>query len=465
MPPQIPQTEVMLGWIREVFSRGIRRPGYEADRWAEGFIRERFVEFGLRDVRFEPVESPYWCDASVGLAITGANETPIPCSAVPFTRPGSIAAPLGVYDPADPGSVAGKIAIFEVKFTALPIEFPVMARVAGGATVSEDPDDPASSGWVFDPDQTFRGAGHRVPFPLEIMNSTQPAIDAGALGFIGILRNYSGGTDYYVPYDGEMRPIPGVYVDESTGDQLIELARRSGATARISLEAETGSVTCNNVVGELTGADDEMVVVGTHHDGPWSSAVEDASGISLLLAQAQFWSQVEVADRPHRILFTANASHMAGGRGTQTFIETHRPEIDQIVLEIHLEHAARETELRNGTEVVTEMSAPRWWFTSEIPELERTVWKAIRDEGLDRSLILTPTAIGPRPTTDGGFFHEVGVPIVNYLTAPWYLFDREDILEKIHEPTLEALTRATVSIINSTKGVSAKGMRMSTRQP
>jgi hypothetical protein len=36
---------------------------------------------------------------------------------------------------------------------------------------------------------------------------------------------------------------------------------------------------------------------------------------------------------------------------------------------------------------------PRWWFTSEIPELERAVWDAITSEGLARSLVLTPEAL------------------------------------------------------------------------
>ena len=45
----------------------------------------------------------------------------------------------------------------------------------------------------------------------------------------------------------------------------------------------------------------------------------------------------------------------------------------------------------------------------------------------------TPTAFGPRPTTDGSEFYVAGVPIVNYLTAPFYLFDSCDTMDKIHQ--------------------------------
>ena len=49
--------------------------------------------------------------------------------------------------------------------------------------------------------------------------------------------------------------------------------------------------------GELPGADDEAVMIASHHDGPWSSAVEDSSGIALVLAQATYWAAQPVEDR------------------------------------------------------------------------------------------------------------------------------------------------------------------------
>src|SRR5208283_42850 len=49
---------------------------------------------------------------------------------------------------------------------------------------------------------------------------------------------------------------------------------------------------------------------------------------------------------------------------------------------------------------------------------------------------------GPSPTTDGGPFHLAGVPLVNFLTAPFYLFDAIDTLDKIHRPSLVPVTPA-----------------------
>ena len=122
-------------------------------------------------------------------------------------------------------------------------------------------------------------------------------------------------------------------------------------------------------------------------------------------------------------------------------------------------HAAIEFTERDGVVTSTHQPEARWWFTTRQPELEAAVRGAIEAEGLERSLILPPDVFGPHPTTDGGFFHLAGVPLVNYLTAPFYLFDAMDTLDKIHRPSLVPITRAAIRIIESTAGTSAAAMR------
>jgi hypothetical protein len=214
-------------------------------------------------------------------------------------------------------------------------------------------------------------------------------------------------------------------------------------------------VTSHNVVGELPGADDEVVMIGSHHDGPWNSAVEDGSGIALVLAQAAHWAAVPAAERPHRLVFLLQGGHMAGGAGLHAYIAAHRAELASVVLEMHLEHAALEV----GDDGPTGRPVPRWWFTSRNPDLEASVLAALRAEGLDRSMLLAPDALGPQPTTDGGYYHTEGVPIVNFLAAPFYLFDAMDTLDKIDEDNLVPLTRAAARIVAGTAGVSAAAMR------
>ena len=73
--------------------------------------------------------------------------------------------------------------------------------------------------------------------------------------------------------------------------------------------------------------------------------------------------------------------------------------------------------------------------------------------------ILAPDAIGPQPPTDGGFYHQEGVPIVNFLAAPFYLFDEMDTLDKVDRASLVPLTRAAIRLVDFTRGRSAAAMR------
>lgn len=446
-------TESMFGCIETIFSQGVRRPGYAADRWAETFSLERFRACGLERVRLEPVTLPYWQPRSYALHVYGpSGETELPCFPLPHSAP--LAArdfELAVYDAASPASVRGKCALDDVALLRLP-----PAALASGALT-----DGVAGSRVFDPRGTFDGALQVLPFGAPIQHVMEPAIEAGAAAYIGCLSGYPGDScEYYVPYDAVPRPIPGVWIRGSDGARLRELLSRGAVRVRLHVDAVREKITSYNVVGELPGADDEIVVIGSHHDGPWSSAVEDASGMALVFAQAEYWSRLPLRERPHRLVFLLNGGHMAGGAGCRAFLEAHAAEVERIVLEIHLEHAAAEFTERGGALVPTGEPETRWLFTTRSARLEAAVAAALAAEGLDRALILPPDALGPHPTTDGGFFHLHGVPLVNYLTAPFYLFDAMDTLDKIHQPSLVPLTRATIRLIESTAGVSAAAMRV-----
>jgi hypothetical protein len=442
----VPSERVIFQWIEDVVARGIRRPGHPADRWAEQWTAERFEALGLERVRREPVTLPSWDAKAATLEVStdGVRWERIECFALPHSLPvARVDAPLAPFDATAPDGVRGAAALCDVPLMRVP-----HAAMVGLAT------------WAHDPGDTFAGAAHVLPFGREFMTVMDPATAAGAAAFIGVLTGYPGDSkDYYVPYDAVARPLPGVWICGSDGARLRGLLARGAVRVRLDVESVRETITSFNVVAELPGADDETIVIGSHHDAPWASAVEDGSGIALVLAQAAYWARIPAAERPHRLVFLLNAGHMAGGAGTRAFIEAHRAELARVVLEIHLEHAANEVVEQDGRLVATGHPEARWWFTTRIPRLEAAVRAAIEAEALGRSLVLKPDTFGPHPTTDGGFFHLEGVPLVNYLTAPFYLFDAMDTLDKIHRPSLVPVTRATIRLVESTAGVSAAALR------
>ncbi|HET9475896.1 MAG TPA: M28 family peptidase, partial [Dehalococcoidia bacterium] len=359
----IPTEQQIYGWIQEVFDHGVRRPGYAADRWAEAHCLERFRALGLEKVRHEPVELPSWEPRSASLRVTAGGEVlDIDCMALPHSTPlADVEAPLVAFDATAPERVKGAVAMYEAPLMRMPHK--ILAGLAS---------------WVHDPGETFAETAQVLPFAREIMGVMEPAMAAGAAGFIGVLKDYPGDSkDYYVPYDAVARPLPGVWVRGSDGARLAQALASGPVTARLTVDSVCESITTFNVVGELPGADDETVIIGSHHDGPWSSAVEDGSGIALVLAQAEYWSRVPQQERPHQLVFLLNSGHMAGGAGCRAFVEAHRGELQRTVLEVHLEHAANEFAEVDGELRPTGHPEARWWFTTRILRLEASVKAAI----------------------------------------------------------------------------------------
>lgn len=445
----------MMGWIGDITAQGIRRPGYAADDWTERWVAERFRELGLEDVTLDPVDvkrfEPLSCALEVWHPDTPADRTSIPCFQAPFTAAATVEADLAFATFAAGEDLTGRIAVNRDPLLVLPQKvFTAFAT------------------WYHDPTGEVPTHVQTLPFGARLNGAVDPALEEGAAGYVGILTMPWETDAYYVPYDAEERPIPAVWLSPGNGARLERFVGGRPARARLATESTLAAAVSHNVTGVLRGASDEWVIVGSHHDGPWASAVEDASGIALVLAQARYWSRVPASERPFNLLFLLNGGHMSGGAGLHHFVDTHRDFLaNDVVVEIHLEHAAREARGVDGALVPTDAPEWRWWFTSFIPPLEELVADTICREQLERSLIMPPEGFPPgseHPPTDAAFFHPLA-PIVSFLTAPVYLFDAADTIDKVHEPSLVPLTRAAVRIIEGLRGQTAAGLRAQSYVP
>lgn len=446
----LPSTDLMMGWIRDIVAQGIRRPGYPADDWTVQWAVDRFTDLGLQDIRLDPIDVLRWeprrCALAIWPAGRPAERREIPCFPVPYSTPtpGLTAALAPLVDGA---SLSGRIAVVDNTFLRLP-------QKGGALAFSTD---------SYDPQGDFDTLVQILPFSARFQNVMEPAIAAGAAGFIGIIDGLPWETDqYFVPYDAHQRPIPGVWLSQANGAQVKALLAGGAVEAEMVVDADARDAVSHNVIGTLPGASSEWVIIGSHHDGPWGSAVEDASGTALVLGQALYWSQVPAAERPHNLLFLLNGGHMSGGAGLIAFVARNPDLLARTVLELHLEHVAREGRGENGRLVPTDRPEVRWWFTSRIPALQAAVKQGLVGEHLDRSIVMAPDGFPPgsaAPPTDGAFFHPAGVPIVNLLAAPMYLFDAADTVEMIHEDSLVPVSRFAARLVAWTGGQTAAGMR------
>ena len=449
-------SETMLGWIGTIVARGIRRPGYAADAWTEEWIRDRFLEFGLEEVRLDPVTVERWeprgCHFEVWRDASPDDRLALPCFPVPFTAASAgLEAELAIVGSPSAADRAGKIAVVENRPLLLP------------QTVAS-----AFATWFYDPTHEVPTHVQTILFAAPARALLQSEIDAGAAGFVGIVRAPWETDQFYAPYDATHRPLPAVWLSTANGDRLLAFVAGGPAHGRLQVQRSLEPATSHNVTGVLRGASSEWVIIGSHHDGPWASAVEDASGTAMVLAQARYWSRVAQHERPHNMLFLLNAGHMSGGAGLKHFTSAFADFISsEVVLEVHLEHVAREARGENGRLVPTDAPEWRWWFTSFIAPLEEIVADAICQEDLERSLIMPPQGFPPgnsRPPTDAARFHPL-TPLVSFATAPMYLFDAADTIEMIHAPSLVPLSRAVIRIVEATRAHTAAELRAAVYAP
>ncbi|MFW9992949.1 MAG: hypothetical protein ACFFD4_12980 [Candidatus Odinarchaeota archaeon] len=450
----VPSKTKMMAWITEIFDKGIRRPGYPADYWAENRVKEQFESLGLEEIRLDPVSFKKW-EAETGkleiYPLDRAEKTiEIPCFPLPYSTPvDGLEAELCLVSDAE--NLSDKIAVHEMELVNLP------SFVLTGL-----------SDRYYDPENEFDTLNQLMPFGLSIQEVVEPVMESNASAFIGILSNYPWEThDYYVPYDAKERKLPGAWVSPANGRKILQLMAEGAVRGRLSYQGKISDAVSHNISGTLPGISDEWIVIGTHHDGPWASAVEDASGMALVLAQAEYWSRIPENQRPFNLMFRMNCAHMADGAGTWAFVSKNREFLRKVVAAIHLEHVARDVKSENGKLIPLETPTVRWWFTSRITTLEEITEEAFTKEDLYRSIVMPPDGFPPRiewPPTDGGPYHVAGVPLVSLLAAPPYLFDSADIPDKIHEESLEPITRAVIRIINALKKQTAKGLREQVRE-
>ena len=334
-----PSEATIHGWIAEVVDQGIRRPGYEADDWAIDWVADRFRDIGLDDVHTEPVDVLRWEPVEWSLEVTAADGTTesLDCFPVPYAAPTPAAGldlELAAYDSADPAAVAGKASLYDVTLLRLPGNFMATAgSIPEGATAESRSVDP--DGTLADPQV--------IPFGGEIMQVLEPSIEAGAAAFIGVLSRLPGRL---VRVLRALRrrgaaAARGVGPRQRRRPAARPAGRRPGAGAAGGT-TDVRTVESANVVGDLPGADDEVVMIASHHDGPWASAVEDGSGIALVLAQATYWAAQPAEARPHRLRFLLQGGHMSGGAGLMQYIVDHGSELSSVV------RASRTTSLEVG---------------------------------------------------------------------------------------------------------------------
>lgn len=126
------------------------------------------------------------------------------------------------------------------------------------------------------------------------------AMENGAVGFVGILEDYYESNEFnnedYSYMGGKMK-IPGLWITKNAGEKLCNMIEESNNKAVLNMSGSITAIKAGAVVGYLPGKSEETIMVQSHYDSSTPGGAEDASGTSVVLAMAKFFSQIPEEER------------------------------------------------------------------------------------------------------------------------------------------------------------------------
>jgi hypothetical protein len=199
------------------------------------------------------------------------------------------------------------------------------------------------------------------------------------------------------------------------------------------------------VLGTLRGApggNDEDITILAHMDGYFQAALDNGSGLAVMMGLVEHFARVPQAERRRNIRFVGSAGHH-GGPGAGWFHDNKDTALARTVLAINLEHVAavRSKYWGNELRMTTGVSPMRWW-----------VWgsKGLLDVALDS---FNRFNVGVTADMDPGASGEIGrlarlVPSMQVITSPEIKHTEQDTPEWVPAVGLEQIARAYARIID-----------------
>jgi hypothetical protein len=453
VPAQFLAARQLESWHAELDGRGLRATGARAHERYVDALRDRLERAGVGHVHFESAPMRRWTPGSFGLDIVGASSAgPVKlANYIPYSGSlpaGGVTGPL-TFVPAgttpEPGSLAGKVALFEVGIPGITIGLFTSFGLPGKTYDPRHELDPAAPflrSWIGD--FTAR------------LTSIQGGNPAAVVGIIPVEHAEAVGS--YFPYDGVIRSVPGVYVAKEAGATLRALADTGGAV-RVTLAATVEAIKTRNLVGLIPGRSDELIVLHSHTDG--TNGVED-NGPDAIVAMAQYLARIPRHELPRTIMVLLTSGHFAGGVGAKAFVHRHRADtLPKIAAAITLEHlgANRWTLHADGTTTPSSAAEPGAFFQPGSAALAAAAYAGLVAGGAAPGFVANP--LTTRPTSpdqaawpgEGQYlWNNGGIATANYITGPTYLLNAG--VDTLHRVDIRRVRRAALGFTDMTLALS-----------
>lgn len=297
---------------------GSRWAGSESERKGGEFLKAKLEEYGLQNVRLEPVKFGAWTRGHATLQITSPVERTFSAIALPYCPAGDIEVELidaGNGEAEDiealGDTVAGKVVLVAAETNTKGVRTTKLA--------------------------------HRT-------DKMRFAGDAGALGVIFVNQNpgllhISGGI---AAPGGGPSPIFGIGTSWEHGQTIKRLIARAEepVTVKLSVGGEFApDNTSYNVVGEIPGSThpDEFVIAGAHYDGHDISqaALDDGAGTMVTLEAARVLATLPPEAIGRTIRFILFCGEEVGLFGSWGYVADHETDIARTAFMMNLDGAGQ----------------------------------------------------------------------------------------------------------------------------
>jgi hypothetical protein len=257
------------------------------------------------------------------------------------------------------------------------------------------------------------------------------------------------GTNYQTQMNSGVPGVPSFSIGSNDADALRALIEQGPVKVKVELNGETRSgLRDANVWGTLPGATDEDILIFAHHDAYFEGAIDNASGMAVMVALAEHFSKIPQAQRRRTLKFVTTSGHHAGSLGVQWMHETRDKFFAKTAVALNVEHvSATQTYIRGPVvRKSNNVAARRWWvFGSD--KLAAIALNAFKTFGV--------TIYHDMEERCGGDSSAIqrDVPNVVLMESPVYYHTDHDRPDIVPEAGLEAAGRAYAKLIDEVNKV------------
>ncbi len=270
------------------------------------------------------------------------------------------------------------------------------------------------------------------PIPTNMRKTYDRAVEAGAVGVIAIVtfsfRNAHYGMNTF-EFNGQMK-VPGFMIPAEDGARLARLlGEKPNLSMTIMLDARVTRKKICNLMVEIPGQTEDVVVVSAPHTSWFKGAVERA-GSAGLLELVRHFNQVPLEQRRNTLLVSYSTGHEIGWVGVRHFFETRKDYVDRTVAFVNMGSsiAGNDWVKVNGKWQSPGRVIPRFAFVSPNSRMREIAEQAIHDNALRRVLIFSTDVHNPGQSR---FAKALRIPSFTLNSSPPYYHSSQDLIEHI----------------------------------